>query len=114
VAPKLLAVKDDSVYPWVIRIVVAMANVAFAFHARGDFAGLNLPLEITSGCDGKHSRKSRHYLLAALDQRSKDMTGAAKKLYGLALQQELGPEYQVILEHEGAENEHFHIEWDPQ
>lgn len=110
---KLLAVKDDSIYPWSLRIVVAMANVAHQFYVEGMAAAVSLPFEITSGMDGKHSRESRHYMLAAIDQRSNDMTDEWADRVAERLRTELGPEYQVLLEHRGKPNEHFHIQWRP-
>lgn len=110
---KLLAIKDDTVYPWNLRIVVALANVADQAQAASVQGEVALPFEITAGMDGRHSRKSRHYLLAALDVRSKDMTPEGKSWMRGALRDELGPEYEVLLEGDGTPNEHFHIEWDP-
>lgn len=37
----------------------------------------------------------------------------AKAGFMAALKQELGPGYDVVYEHAGTENEHWHVEFDP-
>ena len=69
---------------------------------------------ITSIIDGAHGKWSRHYYLAAVDYRSKDFPDlATKEKWRDAMQAELGPQYDEILEHVGKPNEHFHVEFDP-
>ena len=70
--------------------------------------------KVTSGMDSTHGLKSMHYKLAALDFRTKDFPSlAAKHLFRDKLAAELGPDYQVILESLGTDNEHCHAEHDP-
>jgi hypothetical protein len=76
---------------------------------------------ITSANDGKHSPTSLHHgkagkftdgLCRALDFRTKHFTGWKAGLVD-AIKEALGENYDVILEDEGAENEHLHVEYDP-
>ncbi len=66
---------------------------------------------ITSALDGKHSPNSLHYRGRAFDVRAK--TIADKPSILTFLKAALGAEFDVILENEGTENVHFHIEHDP-
>jgi hypothetical protein len=69
---------------------------------------------ITSGNDGKHMKGSKHYTYAALDFRTKNFPDLeSKRAFVRALQAELGPDYDVLLEGLGTANEHIHAEWDP-
>jgi hypothetical protein len=69
---------------------------------------------ITSGNDGKHMKGSKHYTYAALDFRTKNFpTLESKRAFLWKLQAELGPDYDVLLEGLGTDNEHIHAEWDP-
>ncbi len=100
-------VVKEGVQPHVIRIIAGVANVA---------AKMVIPPEvvITSGIDGNHGFRSLHYALRGLDVRSKNFpTLDSKERFAVALRNELGLGYQVILEHIGEPNEHFHIEFDP-
>jgi hypothetical protein len=70
-------------------------------------------LTVTSGSDGTHSLKpySRHYTGEALDFRTKHLkTSAEKHELIVQVQKELGPQFSVILEHEGRSNEHGHAQ----
>jgi hypothetical protein len=68
-------------------------------------------LVITSGTDGQHSANSRHYVGEALDVRSKTFASiGARAAFMGSLQQLLGPQFSVLLEDEGTENSHFHIQ----
>lgn len=68
---------------------------------------------ITSCNDSKHSERSLHYKGRAFDFRTKHY-----KFDKQALMQEiraaLGDEFDVLLESLGLEQEHGHVEWDPQ
>lgn len=69
---------------------------------------------VTSGTDGTHRIGSKHSSGDAVDFRTKNFpTLASKQRFVVALQQELGPEYQVFLEGLGTPNEHCHVEYDP-
>ena len=68
-------------------------------------------LVITSMNDSEHSPNSRHYKNEAIDLRSKNFKSLEdKKIFRYELELTLGPFFTVILENEGTENEHFHIQ----
>ena len=65
---------------------------------------------ITSIRDGVHSKDSRHYIGEAFDTRSKNiMASIAKKDVLEEIRNSL-PGYVVLLENEGEDNEHFHVQ----
>ena len=68
---------------------------------------------VTSLKDGKHGPNSLHYSGLAVDVRSKHLMQEESRKVFFALRNDLGPDYDVLLEAEGKENEHFHIEYDP-
>jgi hypothetical protein len=93
--------------PRLLDLMAAVGNVA---------ANLGAPPEvwITSGMDSLHSPNSLHYALRAIDIRTKNFpTAGSKRAFMAALQAELGPDYDVILEYEGQPQEHIHAEADP-
>ncbi len=63
---------------------------------------------ITSGRDGKHSANSLHYSGNALDLRTRDLRDDQKQRYRKVLADELGPDFDVVLE-----KSHIHLEYDP-
>lgn len=72
-----------------------------------------LPAEgvvITSGSDGTHMTGSKHYTGEAIDVRSKTFTKAARAAFLTSLRAELGPQFTVLLEHEGEVQEHVHVQ----
>lgn len=78
------------------------------------FESFKIPLIVTSISDGIHSKNSLHYKGKAVDLRSKHIQTNELKLALLSdIREALGDEFDVILEHLGNENEHFHIEFDP-
>lgn len=92
------------VKPANLVILAAVANVSVL---------MNLPFDvwITSGNDSKHMDGSDHYKNAALDVRSKNFPNRAMKERFLDMVlSRLGPSYRGMLEAEGTDNEHFHIE----
>ncbi len=71
----------------------------------------------SGGIEGTHTRGSEHYTFLAADLRTKDLgtvydRGPAK-LACAELQDRIGPDYDVLFENEGQENEHCHVEFDP-
>lgn len=95
------------VQPPLLRIFAAIANVA---------QDLEYPSEvvITSGIDGKHMPNSYHYSLRALDVRTKTFPSlTAKQEFMTLLKEELGKEYDVLLEGLNRPHEHIHVEFDP-
>lgn len=58
-----------------------------------------------------HSAKSKHYQNLAIDMRSKNFKGKESKYaFRDQITSMLGPKFFVLLENEGRENEHFHIQ----
>lgn len=95
------------VQPPILRIFAAIANVA---------QDLDYPSEvvITSGMDGRHMPNSYHYSLRALDIRTKNFPSVtAKYEFVELLKEELGDEYDILLEGLGKAHEHVHVEFDP-
>lgn len=70
-------------------------------------------LVLTSGSDGEHSDRSKHYLGLAIDFRSKHLMRGDKEGVLADLREALIDQFDVLLEARGTVNEHFHIEYDP-
>lgn len=71
-----------------------------------------LTMVVTSVNDSRHKDGSKHYSGNAVDLRTKG-TGSARSLYN-DISKKLTPVgYDVILEFEGGEQEHLHLEYDP-
>jgi hypothetical protein len=100
----MIYIKDGVQPRGLVSMWAAISNVSF---------DMGLDVTITACIDGKHSKNSRHYYLAALDLRSKDMPEPVKAQFRSRLAAELGSEYDVLLEGAGTPNEHFHLEFDP-
>lgn len=80
------------------------------------FADTGMECTITSANDGVHGENSLHSrdgLCRALDYRTKDFRGD-KLLLRDRLKVDLGDEFDVVLEHLGEDNEHLHVEYDPE
>jgi len=67
---------------------------------------------ITSANDSKHSTLSLHYKGQALDFRTKDYPGNKQALV-TSIKERLGADFDVVLEALGTDNEHLHLEHDP-
>lgn len=65
-------------------------------------------LVVTSVVDGKHSPKSAHYKGFAADLRTRYFSIEKKKIVAMQLQDELGDDFDVVLE-----DTHMHLEYDP-
>ena len=87
-------------------LLYALWRIELAMRAYG-------PVTVTSLKDGKHSANSLHYSGLAVDIRSKHLTQEESRKVFFALKNDLGPDYDVLLENEGKENEHLHVEYDP-
>lgn len=72
-----------------------------------------LELTITSAFDGKHMEGSKHYSGEAFDGRTHNVPRAELPILVAEVRGALGPEYDVVLEAEGTDNEHIHVEYDP-
>lgn len=78
------------------------------------FDAYNRSCVITSAADGRHMKGSKHYQGLALDLRSQHLINEKMKLDLLEkIRGGLGEKYDVILEHLGNPNEHYHLEYDP-
>lgn len=98
----MLAVKNAEFQPPVVSILAAASNVS---------ERLRITIRITDTIgNGKHGRWSLHYSLRACDFGSKEH--ANKQAIVAELKKELGQGYDVILEDEGLDNEHIHVERD--
>ncbi len=98
-------VKFKGVQP---EMVLALIRVGSLFDS------FKIPFIVTSISDGIHSKNSLHYKGYAVDLRSKHIQTNELKLALLSdIKEALGDEFDVILEHVGKENEHIHIEFDP-
>jgi hypothetical protein len=68
-------------------------------------------LIITSGNDSRHSVGSRHFTNEAIDVRTHNFhSRTMKRAFRGWWENELGPQFRVLLEHEGTPNEHFHAQ----
>lgn len=65
-------------------------------------------LTVTSIVDGKHSRTSKHYLGFGADLRTNDIDEDTVALITAQLKRQL-PEFYILLEHKGTQNEHIHM-----
>lgn len=72
---------------------------------------------LTSVSEGRHSEKSLHYSGCAIDLRTKNIVGMNRegmcKVVTRQIADNLGANFDVILESLGKANEHIHIEYDP-
>ena len=68
----------------------------------------NVVCVITSASDGKHGEHSLHYKGKALDLRTFNIPTSAISLVVSTLRQNLGEQFDVVLE-----SDHIHIEFDP-
>jgi len=67
---------------------------------------------ITSANDSTHSALSFHYKGNALDFRTKDYAGN-KEALATKIKEALGSDFDVVLESLGKDQEHVHVEYDP-
>lgn len=101
----------DSRY-WVPAIWGAVSIAETAWKGLG-FAE-HTEMVVSSGCEGKHGRGSKHYVGMAADIRTKDPAGAWELQdfeateFADAIKDRLGDEYDVVME-----PGHIHIELDP-
>jgi hypothetical protein len=94
-------VRIDFASPAMQRLVITLAQLAR--QERVDFV-------ITSANDSRHLVDSRHYTNEAIDIRSKSFPTAVKRRLREVYEAMLGPQFRVLLEVEGTDNEHFHAQ----
>jgi hypothetical protein len=94
------------------RFTPAMLHMLAVLGALADtHAAAPDPCVITSANDSSHDPHSRHYVDEALDLRTHAFaTPTARYLFQTALVARLGPQFTVLLEDEGTENEHLHCQ----
>lgn len=90
------------------QMVLAASVIEAVFHSFG------VECVITSANDSKHSEHSLHYKGRALDFRTKyeALNGREEELRD-AVKNSLGPDFDVVIESVGSDNEHLHCEYDP-
>ena len=82
------------------EMVLAYAIAKSILEAHGQ------PAVITSLCDGRHSRQSRHYIGMAMDLRTRDLEANDKRKVADLIADALGDEYFVLLE-----DTHLHLQF---
>ena len=75
--------------------------------------GVEVDMLLTSGNDSEHMKGSKHYTGNALDFRSHHLSVEECRALLKIVRRRLGKNYQVILENPMKNNEHIHIEYDP-
>lgn len=65
-------------------------------------------LTVTSGCDGKHKKGSKHYEGNAVDIRTRGYTADQNVQFVADLKAALGRDFDIVLE-----SDHVHAEYDP-
>lgn len=90
------------------QIVLAAVAIHAIYQRRG------VEFVITSANDSKHGAASWHYKGRAIDCRTKypELNGHEQELCA-EIREALGSEFDVVLEAIGTENEHIHVEYDP-
>jgi len=91
-----------------IKAGVTPPNLVILAAAANAAAELALTVVVTSGTDGQHMVGSKHYDGAALDFRTRNLTGAERERFMRTIKRRLGRDYDVVLE-----LDHLHIEHDP-
>jgi hypothetical protein len=76
------------------------------------FATVGAECVVTSVNDGAHTTESFHYSGLAADLRIKHVHPNQRQAVVARLGDLLGPEWDVLWEAKGTDNEHVHIEWD--
>lgn len=81
---------------------------------KGTLNDYNAQCIVTSANDSKHGANSLHYKGKALDLRTKHIRDSITKVAIVnKLKESLGPQFDIVLESVGLDNEHLHIEFDP-
>jgi len=98
-----LGVKLTDLTPQMALGVIVVASVYESYWTKCTITSIN---------DGKHSDGSLHYKGRAADFRTKDFVGDKVALV-TSLKVALGENFDAVLEHVGAKDEHIHVEYDP-
>lgn len=103
--PALLKFVAGVIVPKSTIIAAAAINAA-------NQLGFECVMYVTSGNDRVHMAGSKHFTDEALDFRTKHLTTEQKHAWTRAVKKRLGRDYDVLLEDEGGNNEHLHVEFD--
>lgn len=76
------------------------------------FSSLGYDVILTEATGGMHMHESLHYVGLAVDLRSKHMLNIDKTTVIAKISSEL-EDFDFIIENEGTEREHFHLEFQP-
>lgn len=96
-----------------LRGMNAVWGIAFPI-IKDIFRDYNAQCIITSANDSKHGEHSLHYKGKALDLRTKHIRdGITKTAIINKIKESLGPQFDIVFESVGLDNEHLHIEFDP-
>ena len=94
-------------------VVVKEPAIVVPYLVEPIFDELSLNVVVTSFVDGKHGKVSEHNVGHGVDLRSRHIWGSSQKHEVLDKMREvlepLG--YDVLLEYEGEEDEHYHVEY---
>lgn len=90
-----------------VKSGVTPPNLVIAAAAANTAQEMEIVVTITSGTDGKHMAGSRHYIGAALDFRTSNLTKKEVTRFMDKMRERLGPDYDVVLE-----SDHVHVERD--
>lgn len=92
-----------------VQLLNLQPQLAVAYTiAASVYARFGVPCVITSGCDSKHSDRSKHYTGHAIDLRTRDVVRGQHRDLRDQLSDALGDEFDVVLE-----DNHIHVEYDP-
>lgn len=89
------------------EMVLATIVIQSAYERKG------VDCVVTVGMDGQHSIGSEHYTGLALDFRLHNVSQPVRDGLVAEIRDALGPDFDVIWEAAGTENEHLHVEYDP-
>lgn len=89
-----------------LRVTKAVYEILTA--AEAVFTRFSVPVVVTSGTDGQHSKQSKHYSGEALDLRISHLEPESIQPIVKGLKELLGKHFDIVLE-----VDHIHIEYDP-
>ena len=90
------------------QTVLAMLVTESVFYEFG------VPFVVTSVDDGQHGLVTLHGTGRAFDARTKyEELNGREQMLRAKVQEELGPDFDVVIEAVGEEREHLHVEFDP-
>lgn len=107
----MIRLKNDSVR--VSELHASCWHALYLYDSLRRANGVFADTVITSGNDGRHSYGSLHHMNRAVDARTKDVDRALVETIIKKMREMLGPDFDLIHENVGQENEHLHIESQP-